>query len=195
MPDTGVIPLQSGQGHRAAPTPQCVEQPQQSPAVPGAFLAGASLLSCRLRWGPSTSRPGLFLALLVVGRGVLPFLDHLVPLVQDLFQSCSLTKDTGELTGTYNRQSQALTQPLAEPWHSPKDAGPTLTLPLGAVTTHFSIKYYKFWVRDALCFLRKPSADPPCPPALHLTTTHNPPTNPLNPLSPRGPRNPPGALS
>lgn len=92
MPDTGVVPLQSGQGHRAALTLRCVEQPQQSPAVPGAFLAGTSLLSCRLRWGPSASRPGLFLALLVVGRGVLPFLDHLVPLVQDLFQTCSLTK-------------------------------------------------------------------------------------------------------
>lgn len=92
MPDTGVIPLQSGQGHQAALTPRCVEQPQQSPAVPGAFLAGASLLSCRLRWGPGTSRLGLILALLVVGRGVLPFLDHLVPLLQDLFQTRSLTK-------------------------------------------------------------------------------------------------------
>lgn len=42
-PDTGVIPLQSGQGRQAAPTARRVDQPQRSPAVPGAFLAGASL--------------------------------------------------------------------------------------------------------------------------------------------------------
>lgn len=41
---------------------------------------------CRVPAGPCASGPGVLLTLVVLGRGVLPLLDHLVPLLQDLFQ-------------------------------------------------------------------------------------------------------------
>lgn len=51
---------------------------------------------CRVPAGPCASGPGVLLTLVVLGRGVLPLLDHLVPLLQDLFQPLSLAEHTGD---------------------------------------------------------------------------------------------------
>lgn len=71
---------------------------------------------------PRESRPRLLFALVVVGRRVLPFFDHLVPLLEDGFQPRSLAKRRREGRGRHTAGSQqsgeALRWSLAQvPWH------------------------------------------------------------------------------
>lgn len=51
---------------------------------------------------PCESRPRLLFALVVVRRCVLPFLDHLVPLLEDGSQPHSLAKHRRESGQTHN---------------------------------------------------------------------------------------------
>jgi len=98
--DADVVPFPFGRGraptqtppHRRSVTRCCrgVSSQRSSTSTPPRVTEGPV---------PRRSRPWLLFALVVVGRGVLPLLDQLVPLLQDGFQPRSLAKRTREGQG------------------------------------------------------------------------------------------------
>lgn len=118
----GVIPLQQRQGTTQTPPHHC-----NITQLCHRFSSQRSSTSTTLQvtdgHNPHESRPRLLFAFVVVRRCVFPFLDHLIPLLEDGFQPHSLAKHTQESGQTQNRVAAvrgALTWSLAQVLAVPK---------------------------------------------------------------------------
>lgn len=115
MPDMVPFPFSRGRAPHADPSPPL----QRNPAAPQVFFPEEFPVNDstgdRQPRPPRESRPRLLFALVVVGRRVLPFLDHLVPLLEDGSQPHSLAKRRREGRGRHTTGSRQSGKRLGGP--------------------------------------------------------------------------------